>query len=185
VNNPYAAPQAALDPAAGAGTGEVYEPSLFQLNGRIGRIRYLAYSVGLTLPLLVVQGIVGVTITRWVPWLGGLLSLVLFLGAMVAGFNLARRRLHDLDAHGAWAALLVVPFLNFLLGLWLWFARGTDGPNERGLPPSPTPKWMGFVAIGGFLVVTIGILAAVAIPAYQDYVVKAKAAAAARPGSGF
>jgi hypothetical protein len=41
MSNPYAAPDAVLSDVA---EDETYEPQIFSVNGRIGRLRYLAYS---------------------------------------------------------------------------------------------------------------------------------------------
>ena len=42
AENPYNAPEAELD----SGQDELYTPSIFSFNGRIGRLRYLAYGIG-------------------------------------------------------------------------------------------------------------------------------------------
>ena len=42
ADNPYNAPDAELN----SGNDELYSPNVFSFNGRIGRLRYLAYGVG-------------------------------------------------------------------------------------------------------------------------------------------
>ena len=49
--NPYSAPDAEL----GQQTSETYSPSIFTAKGRIGRLRYLAYSYGVTFLLMLVM----------------------------------------------------------------------------------------------------------------------------------
>ena len=45
------------------------------------------------------------------------------------------RRLHDIDKT-AWLTLLVfVPIINFIFVLYLFFAKGTQGPNQYGADP--------------------------------------------------
>ncbi len=57
------------------------------------------------------------------------------------------KRLHDLNVHGAWTVGVVagsfVPFVGFVIGLWLLFAEGTKGDNTYGKPTSKTSV-MGF-----------------------------------------
>ncbi len=46
--NPYSAPDAALD----TGQDVLYQPKIFSFSGRIGRMRYLAYGIGLNILLM-------------------------------------------------------------------------------------------------------------------------------------
>ena len=56
--NPYSAPDAEL----GGGDSDTYDPSIFSFAGRIGRLRYLAYGVGIIfLLMLVMIPLVGVS----------------------------------------------------------------------------------------------------------------------------
>ena len=48
------------------------------------------------------------------------------------------KRLHDIDASGWWAILMLIPLVNFFLGIVLLFRKGTNGENRFGLPPSTT-----------------------------------------------
>jgi len=76
-----------------------------------------------------------------------------------------------------WLCLLtLVPLLNIFVYLVLIFAPGTPTANKHGPQPAANTTW---VKIGGFMmpvVAVLGILAAVAIPAYQDYVIRAQEA---------
>ena len=70
-----------------------------------------------------------------------------------------------------WFALLwLVPLAN----LAFWFIPGTDGANRYGA--KTPPNGLG-VVIGVWIVPLLfvgGIIAAVSIPAYQDYVTRAE-----------
>jgi uncharacterized membrane protein YhaH (DUF805 family) len=176
LNNPYAAPDATLSEVVSQdGT---YEPKVFSLHGRIGRLRYLAYSWGVMFVLTFAAGFIvaalapalgiGATIV------GGLLYVVGIVGSLV----MTKRRLNDLDHSGWLSLLMLVPLVNFIFGLYLIFGRGTEGANRYGLPPT---KNSALLVIAGLLlpiICVVGILAAVAIPAYQQYTLRAKAAAA-------
>jgi uncharacterized membrane protein YhaH (DUF805 family) len=173
VTNPYAAPAAALDGAAPF-DDDTYQPVLFELNGRIGRLRYLGYSWVLGFLLQVV--VLGLAAAHAFQ-LAGLLQP--WGNFMVLAF-VARRRLHDLDRSAWFALAMLIPFLNILVGLYLLCAPGTAGANRFGRPPRPNGRG-GIVVTLLAAVVVIGILAAVAIPAYQNYVAKARAAQTRQP----
>ena len=49
--NPYSAPDAALD----TGQDDLYQPKIFSFSGRIGRMRYLAYGIGVNILLMAVM----------------------------------------------------------------------------------------------------------------------------------
>ena len=62
--------------------------------------------------------------------------------------------------------------MNIFVGLWLLFAPGKKEHNNYG--PHPVKNPIGIVILALIMpIVMIGILAAVALPAYQDYVERA------------
>ncbi|MEO3386527.1 DUF805 domain-containing protein [Mesorhizobium sp. CAU 1741] len=60
-----------------------------------------------------------------------LLSVVL-LASLWAQAALGAKRLHDFARPGIFAALLFVPFFNFITFVALCFIPGTPGPNQYG-----------------------------------------------------
>ena len=138
----------------------------FMLSGRMRRLPYLGYSLLLVVLVLVIGGIgasqVGNARFPTIILIG---ALLLFLG--FAGFALGVKRCHDLDKSGwlyFWIAFVPgalsttfslhingitsefsVPIIGGLAGLvalvgglYLLFARGTNGPNKYGYPPEAT-----------------------------------------------
>jgi cobalamin synthase len=78
------------------------------------------------------------------------------------------RRLHDIDASGWYALLVLVPLVNVLLILFLLLKGGTQGTNRFG-PERITRTWekvVGIIGIVFMILGVIGIIAAMAIPAY-------------------
>lgn len=179
--NPYATPHSDVR----ATSNEYAEAKMFSFSGRLGRVRYMAYSLGLILTIW----LGGILMAIIIPLLASLndvmakvVSSILAIGLLsfflAAGFTLAVRRIHDFDTSGWLSLLFLIPIVNFIFGLILWIIPGTDGANRFGLQSSPNGTGVKIAAV--FLPVGlaayIGIMAAVAIPAYQDYVERAKAA---------
>ena len=174
MSNPYAAPVS--DFSLSGAAGDTYVPHMFSLRGRIGRIRWVAYSTGLSiLAALVLTLLAGFSASFMGQAMAIMVSYVSPLATLVAVLLMSIRRLRDLDRHPAWAMLLVVPFINLLFGLWLLFGPGTPGPNRYG----PAPSRNGVVTIILALLIPVIfmlVVVAVAIPAYQMYVAKSRQA---------
>jgi hypothetical protein len=89
----------------------------------------------------------------------------------------AIQRCHDCDKSGWLVLLMLVPLLNMFFALYLTFMPGTDGPNRFGARPVPNSAGAIILACL-FPLIVIGILAAVAIPAYNQYSARAHMRAA-------
>lgn len=168
--NQYAPPQAAV--ADVHAFDEVGELKLFSAQGRIGRLRYLAYATGATfLYQALVGGLAGAigpsTLTN---------VLVLSLFAFFFWFTVitAIKRCHDIGISGWWTLTMFIPIITLA---WL-FVSGSKGANRFGPPPPPNSR--GVRLLGAVLpaIFIIGILAAIALPAYKTYTDKARAAQA-------
>lgn len=180
MSNPYSMPQADLvEPTS----DDTYMPKFFSLNGRIGRVRYLAYGIGagllmmpvmfLTIGLGAMSGMMADSGAG-----GGLLGMVIGYGLYFAvTIILARRRFHDMGKSGWLSILAIIPLVQIVVGLWLLFGPGDEGANEYG--PAPAKNTTGVLILAWSLPVLIvlgGILAAISIPAYKDYTDRARAA---------
>ena len=154
--NPYQAPSAAV---ADAG-GEIQPVKVFSVSGRIGRARYMAYGTGF---YILFGGLVG-ALALMGP-VGGALTVVAWVALMVIAFMLTIQRCHDFNMSGWLSLLILIPLANLIFLV----IPGTDGPNRFG---GPTPPNTAGVLILAWLlpaVAVIGIVAAIALPAYQDY----------------
>ena len=109
----------------------------------------------------------------------GLVYFALIIAALVFGIIFMVRRLNDINASGWLSLLLLVPLANLILILVMLFKRGSEGANNYGPAPeanSPRVKAVFAVMLVLWLVFFVGgILAAISIPAYQDYVQRAQA----------
>jgi uncharacterized membrane protein YhaH (DUF805 family) len=175
LNNPYTAPAADLSHPAREEDG--YAPSFLALNGRIGRVRYIAYTLA---PSFVLNFVSGILFAIMMPMLGkhAWLGMLLYIPVMVLLFIMGVRRLNDLNVTG-WISLLgLIPFVNLIFWLVLLCMPGSVGSNRYGPAPRKNTSGVIVAACAGpvVLVFVIGVLAAVAIPAYQDYVRRAKSA---------
>ena len=173
--SPYQPPRSAITPTSPTQFGEI---NIFSARGRLGRVRYIGYSVGLMLLLYLAIAIFGGVAamlgqldgnSEVLGWLSVGLLLILSLAALIVSIRLTIQRLHDFNASGWWALLMVVPVVSFVLYLVLLIMPGTQGPNRFDHPPPPNT--LGVILLASILplILVVGILAAIAIPAYQDY----------------
>jgi len=110
--------------------------SFFSASGRLNRRPYFFRGLALSIP----SYLLGELPKAWGISLGlfAIPALILILAALVLIFLQAIKRLHDLDLSGWWSLVFVIPIINFGLGLYLTFAKGTDGPNRFGADPLAT-----------------------------------------------
>ncbi|HEX7219712.1 MAG TPA: DUF805 domain-containing protein [Burkholderiales bacterium] len=155
--NPYQAPSAAV---ADAG-GETQPVKVFSVSGRIGRARYIAYGMG----FYILFGALAAGLSMALGAVGAALMMVGWVALVVIGFMLTIQRCHDFNMSGWLSLLMFVPLANLIFLI----IPGTDGPNRFGGPTPPNS--LGVLIAAWFLpaIMVIGIVAAIALPAYQDY----------------
>lgn len=118
---------------------------LFSFRGRANRLWYFWHTmldgvvaVGLISILLVMMGVFGGP-AMILPVVG------VGVAALVAGFAITVKRLHDLGRPGWHWLLLLIPIYNFYLTLVLLFRRGTFGANAYGPDPLTAPERAGYL----------------------------------------
>lgn len=130
------------DPHGGAQGGpqaqraEIKE-MFFTMQGRLNRKPFLLRGLGLGILSLILSSVMGglAETSSTVLHLVSLLMLPLILVCAAGSLTLIIRRWHDLGKSGWFTLLLLIPLLNFLVMLYLWFVRGTAGPNAYGEDP--------------------------------------------------
>jgi uncharacterized membrane protein YhaH (DUF805 family) len=178
MTNPYAAPGAPMSEVE----SETYHPNFFSLKGRLGRVRYLCYGSCGYFGIAMVFGAMIASFTGALKGSEHTASLVIsitvlmYLIIFIMGVILAVRRLNDLDQTGWLTLVFLIPLVNLFFGLYLLFAPGTPRRNLYGPPTVPNTTGTVLGALVFPVLVAIGILAAIALPAYQSYRNKAKAA---------
>jgi uncharacterized membrane protein YhaH (DUF805 family) len=175
--NPYAPPRSTV--ADVDAMGARYQPvRVWSARGRIGRLRLLAYTgigywayaaVSVCLGIALAAASIPLSSARYVGYVFAAPYLV--LSAL-----LCIQRAHDLGYSGWLILALIVPVIGLAVGLILLFKAGKTGANEYGAPPPPNGAALTVVAVLWPTVIVVGIVLAVAIPAFQHKAQRAQAA---------
>jgi uncharacterized membrane protein YhaH (DUF805 family) len=165
--NPYAAPQTNV--TRGDDAQAYGEVRIFSVQGRLGRVRYIGYSIGLAFLIFFVLG-VAIAMNATDPSMVVILTIAGYLLALAVQLMLSIQRAHDMNATGWLALVALIPLVNLLF----WFVPGTHGENDYGKPPPPNTTGVILLACVVPVVFIGGIVAAIAIPAYQDYTIRAQ-----------
>jgi uncharacterized membrane protein YhaH (DUF805 family) len=107
--------------------------------GRISRIQFV---IGIG-TLLLSTFIVALVAISLITSSGGQLSpetvinldALLFVVTVLPYTALCWKRLHDMNTHGAWALISLLPYVNILFVIILALTRGTSGFNDYGEEP--------------------------------------------------
>src|SRR3954470_7900687 len=120
MQNPYGAPRAVVGDAA-----EAFQPvKLFAVSGRIGRARYIVYSMLVSFALI----LPAMALVALSPGPGLAVLAIAYAATFVMSIMLTIPRTHDFNMPGWFSLLVFVPFANLVFG----FIPGTDGPNRFG-----------------------------------------------------
>ena len=166
--SPYAPPRAPV----GDDLPEYSTLNVFTIDGRIGRLRYLAWTLVLTVAMLVASGIIATAsfaVATASPTagviLGSLLGFALFVAMVWVSVQIGVQRLHDLGWSGWLYLLNLVPLVNSIFPLLLLVLPGNAGANQYGAPPprnSTAVKvlaslWLAFIPLMLIIVMTLGM----------------------------
>lgn len=164
--NPYTAPTAT---DIGDALFTTYQPRVFSFSGRIGRLRFLAYSLAWAIAAGVLASLVG-----FIMGLSGAIMLGFFMSmaiAMVPMFVLAVRRLNDLDVSGWWSLLVLVPVVNIGMLIYNLFWPGSADSNRYGPAPGANTVPVVIAALIGpvlGLIIAVAFLAAISIGSLDE-----------------
>ncbi|TCM70978.1 uncharacterized membrane protein YhaH (DUF805 family) [Acinetobacter calcoaceticus] len=119
--------------------------SLFNTQGRISRLTFLAWNgvvaiivfILMAMVTFIAPSLIEVMFTYHDSWGLNLIALVINLGFICIYIMIAIKRLHDVNQSGWLALLILVPLLNLIFSLYLIFMPGTAGENKYGPSRSP------------------------------------------------
>lgn len=157
--SPYAPPSTPLDTTQ----GEYAELKVFSVDGRIGRMRYLAWSMVLMFACIPAMGI-SLLLMQASQTLGTILIIASCIALAFVMIVISAKRLHDLG-WSAWLMLLnLVPVVNTIFSILILVMPGHPQANLYGPPPPPnsTPVkvlawiWIGLIILAFlFLALTL------------------------------
>jgi len=170
--NPYAAPQTNVTRGQSEEAEEYGEVKIFSASGRLGRVRYIGYTFGVTILIGIVMAVLAGLAAVASPGASIAVVGIGYIAIIVVQFMLTIQRAHDFNTTGWLSLISLIP----LAVLVFWFVPGTPGENDYGKQPPPNTTGVILLACLLPFVMIFGILAAIAIPAYQDFTIRAQVA---------
>ncbi len=174
ATNPYAPPRAAVADVNYDDDVGFQAVSAFSWRGRIGRLRYLAYTTAGYFLIGVASALLGFVLAamRMGEAAAPIATALTVIPMLIFVAMITVQRSHDMDWSGWMSLLALIPFVGLI---WV-FKSGSQGKNRFGAPPPPNTLGIKILGLLFPAIFVIGILAAVALPAYQDYTQRARAA---------
>ncbi|MFJ2488090.1 DUF805 domain-containing protein [Pseudomonas sp. NPDC087639] len=164
-NSPYAPPRASVGENLPAFA--VLKP--LSVEGRIGRLRFLAWTMVVTLvslPILSIFALIAVGLVSSDSTsgliIGGLIAAILGLALIIISILFTVQRLHDIGWSGWLWLLNLVPLVGSIFPFVIMVVPGNTGANRYGPPPPPNSTavkvlcslWIVFIGlffVGGML----------------------------------
>jgi uncharacterized membrane protein YhaH (DUF805 family) len=114
------------------------ELKVFSVQGRIGRLRFLAWTLVSLLIAAAVAGVIAISLFTGERFmLGGLLGMVAVLVYLYVNITISVQRLHDLGWSGWLWLLNLVPLVGSVFPILIMVMPGNTGANRYGAPPPP------------------------------------------------
>ena len=133
--SPYAPPRAAV----AQDWSEAGALKVFTVQGRIGRLRYLAWSFTLTSVALLL-GAICLAVFSESLIAGGLLGTLVLIAFVVISTQMGAQRLHDANLSGWLLLLSLIPVVGSFFPILLTLVPGSVGANQYGPPPPPNTR---------------------------------------------
>ena len=156
--SPYAPPRATV----GDALPQFAALKAFSFDGRIGRLRFLAWTMALTLVTLGIGSVLAIfgfalisTDSTAGLILAGLMAFILVVVLAFISIQFSVQRLHDIGWSGWLWLLSLVPFVGSVFPFVIMIVPGNNTANRYGAPPPPNSNavrvlaslWLVFIAI--------------------------------------
>ena len=136
-----------------------------QLN-RIWRAKYFSRNAILCVIIHIFWATIATFLQSGMEWLAYFLLILLVIYSVFCSICLCNKRLHDRWFSWWWQLLLLIPFVDFIILICLWFVPGDKIGNKYG-EPSKTKKWEKFLCVVIPLLYFVLILIATFLPRMQ------------------
>jgi uncharacterized membrane protein YhaH (DUF805 family) len=161
---PYATPKAAVAEAL----PEFGELKFIGIDGRIGRLRYLARLIVLVLASLPLY-FIAASFLAASETLGWLVTAIVSIAFIAVFTMIGVQRLHDIGWSGWLWLINLIPLIGDVFRLLMLIIPGSTAANRFGSPPPPNSRAVKTLALLWVAIIVLGIVAAIAIPAYMGY----------------
>ena len=128
--SPYASPAAVITQE----TTEVGELNIWGVEGRLGRMRYIAWSMVFMLAIAPAM-LIAIAAFKTSFFLGGLLVAAVGIVAIMIGIQISVKRLHDIGWSGWLLLITLVPVVGSIFQLLISVMPGSKDSNRYGAPP--------------------------------------------------
>jgi uncharacterized membrane protein YhaH (DUF805 family) len=129
LTSPYASPAAILE----QDTSEVGELNIWGVEGRLGRMRYVAWSMVFMLAMAPVM-LISMLALKASVLLGTLLMASAGIVAMIIAIQISVKRLHDIGWSGWLLFISLIPVVGSIFQLLIFIMPGSPGNNRYGAP---------------------------------------------------
>lgn len=151
--SPYAPPQSDVAP-----TVAIYGPlKVMTVQGRIGRLRYLAWSMVLGFTFCAIFAVCLLLSLASKP-LGIGVGAVAVAAFLTISVQIGVQRMHDAGWSGWWWLVTFVPFVGSLFPFVIMAVPGHAGVNQYGPPAPPDSKAVKVMAVLALIFMAIGLL---------------------------
>ena len=167
--NPYVPPAGKVADSFSS-SGEFGEINIFSAKGRLGRIRYLAYSMGVGIVAVLAIALVTVLASFLPGSVGGIVAVaaigLAYIAMIYVSILLLIQRSHDMGKSGWFALVALIPFAALIFLFW----PGAQAANKYGSPPPPTNPILKWAMIILCSIYIVAIIAAIVFQESMQYV---------------
>ncbi|VVN68072.1 DUF805 domain-containing protein [Pseudomonas fluorescens] len=159
TESPYSPPRAAV----GETLPEFSELKVFSVQGRIGRLRFLAWTLVSLMAATIVAAVIVLSLFSDEHFvLGGLFGFVALLAYLYVNITITVQRLHDLGWSGWLWFLNLVPMVGSVFPILITVMPGNTGANRYGAPPPPNSSAVKILSALWLVLLAVLIIGALA-----------------------